>query len=258
MFNRIYIEITNICNLNCSFCKEDKRDKKYISVKDFNLIINQIKEFTDNVYLHIKGEPLMHPNINEIIDICNKSNINVNITTNGRLIKDNVNILSKVRQVNISLHSFNNNKDILNLFKIIENIDTKVSLRVWSNNKDILNLIEDYYKITKLNQKRNTIKNNLFLDIDNEFIWPDINLEKINETGTCYGLRRQIGILVDGTVVPCCLDQDGIINLGNIFNEKLIDILNKERSKTIKQNFQNNKLTEELCKRCSYINRFKD
>ena len=79
----------------------------------------------------------------------------------------------------------------------------------------------------------------------------------INEFGTCYGLRRQLGILVDGTVVPCCLDQDGIINLGNIFNEDLENIVSSDRAKEIVTNFRNNKLKEDLCKRCGYIKKFK-
>lgn len=257
MFNRIYIEITNVCNLNCSFCKEDNRPKKYISLEQYKLILNKIKGYTKHIYLHIKGEPLMHKDIDKFIDLANNLGFNVNLTTNGRLIKDNIDILNKVRQINISLHSYDNLDEIKDLFKVVDGITTKVSYRVWIDNKDILNLIENYYDIKLENNKRTTIRNNLYLDIDKEFIWPDINIKEINDNGTCYGLRRQLGILVDGTVVPCCLDQDGIINLGNIYNDDLDTIINSARALNIINNFRNNKLIEELCKRCGYIDKFK-
>ena len=122
MFNRIYIEITNVCNLNCSFCKEDKRPKESMKLEQFEIILNKIKGYTDNIYLHIKGEPLMHKEIEGIIKLSNKYNINVNITTNGRLIKDKLDILNnnKIRQINISLHSFNNLNEIKELLNIID------------------------------------------------------------------------------------------------------------------------------------------
>ncbi len=258
MFNRIYIEITNICNLNCSFCKEDNRPKESMKLEQFEIILNKIKGYTDNIYLHIKGEPLIHKDIEEIIKLSNNYNLNVNITTNGRLIKDKLNILNnnKIRQINISLHSYDNLNEIKDFLNVIENINTNISLRVWNDNIEIIKLLEEYYNIKINITKRSTIKDNIFLDIDKEFIWPDINSKEINKNGTCYGLRRQIGILVDGTVVPCCLDQDGIINLGNIFNEELEDILDKERTQNIINGFRNNTLIESLCKRCQYIERF--
>ena len=259
MFNRIYIEITNICNLNCSFCKTDNRPKQSMSLEQFEVILNKINNYTDNIYLHVKGEPLLHKDIEEFIKLTNKHNINVNITTNGRLLNDKLNIINnnKIRQINISLHSYDNLNDIKELFKVVDNINTNVSYRIWNDNKDIIKLIEDYYDINVNITKRSTIRDNIYLDIDKEFIWPGINLKEINTKGTCYGLRRQIAILVDGTVVPCCLDQDGIMNLGNIFKEELETILNKDKAKNIIQGFRNNILAEPLCKRCQYIERFK-
>ena len=109
MYKRVYIEITNICNLNCSFCPKSDRDKKVMTVPEFENIINKINGYTKHIYLHVKGEPLMHPHLDKIIKIANKNNINVNITTNGRLLKDKLDIINnnKIRQINISLHSFN-------------------------------------------------------------------------------------------------------------------------------------------------------
>ena len=94
---------------------------------------------------------------------------------------------------------------------------------------------------------------NTYVDFDSEFIWPDLNNNYYNEVGTCYALRDHLGILVDGTVVPCCLDSKGIINLGNIFEENIEDIQNSERYKKMLQGFRNNKKCEELCKHCKFM-----
>ena len=113
-FKKIYIEITNSCNLKCSFCPEGKRIKEFISVENFEIIINQIKPYTNLIALHVKGEPLLHPKLKEILDICEKENILVNITTNATLLEKNKDILissKAVRQLNLSLHSITKNEN---------------------------------------------------------------------------------------------------------------------------------------------------
>ena len=262
MFKRIYIEITNICNLNCSFCPATNRIKKNMSIEEFKTIIDKINNYTNHIYLHIKGEPLMHPNLDEILKICNTYKININITTNARLLKNKIDVINnnKIRQINISLHSFNDIEEIKELLNVIDKINnTYISLRLWNNkeNKEVLELLSKHYnKPIVFNGKRVTLTNNIFLDKDILFDWPDIKKDVISCTGTCLGTKSQIGILVDGTVVPCCLDNDGIINLGNIFNNTLDEIINSSRFKEIKNGFNNNILKEELCKRCGYRTRF--
>lgn len=262
MYKKIYIEITNICNLNCSFCPSINRPKKYMTVNEFEIIISKIKNYTNYTYLHIKGEPLLHPNLEEIINIANKNNIKVNITTNGRLLKDKINILNNnIRQLNISLHSFNNLKEIKEIINIIDNLNNVyISLRLWNNldNKEVINYLEKYYKVKiDINKKQNKLKDNIFLSKDIEFDWPSMNIDIISTKGTCKALKDHIGILVDGTVVSCCLDNNGDNNLGNIFNEDLIDIINSNKYQTILQGFKDNKLISPLCQRCGYIKRFK-
>ena len=102
-----------------------------------------------------------------------------------------------------------------------------------------------------------TLKDNFFISIQNEFKWPEIKDKSSNiTTGYCHALKDHIAILVDGTVVPCCLDNNGDINLGNIYKEPLEDIVNSERALRIIQGFQNRTCVEELCKNCEYKNRF--
>lgn len=262
MFNRIYIEITNICNLNCEFCPHTKREKTFMTKEEFEEIIKKIKDYTNHIYLHVKGEPLMHKDIDSIIKISNKYNLNVNITTNARLLKEKLDIINKnkIRQINISLHSFDNLDEIKDLLKVIDNIeDTYISLRLWNNkdNSKILSILEQHYnKKIELTEKRFTLTNKVYLDKDILFSWPDINKNIITTKGTCKGAKKQLAILVDGTIVPCCLDNDGIINLGNIFDNSMEEVLNSKRYKDIVEGFNNNKLVEELCQKCGYRNRF--
>lgn len=271
-FNKIYVEITNICNLNCSFCSKDNLKKKEMSLQEFDTILFKIRHYTDTIYLHIKGEPLLHSRLDEILDITKKFKIKVRITTNGTLLKEKLNILQKydnIRQINISLHSEN---DKVNYFEDVfeaSNILAKkipIVYRIWlldNYSLDILStkivdkIISSYnldnsFKENVLNNKNIKITDNIYLDKDNKFNWPD-NIENNNEeTGTCLGTRSHIGILVDGTVVPCCLDSKGLLKLGNVFTDDLKDIFKSKKFLDIHNGFLNNKLTNNLCKNCGF------
>lgn len=263
-FKKIYIETTNLCNLNCDFCIKNRRKKEIMTIQNFKIILSKIKNYTNYIYLHILGEPLLNPKLNEFILLASNEGFNINITTNGYLIdkiKDNKNI----RQVNISLHSFDVKynvelkKYLNNIFDSVEELiknDTYVSLRLWVKNKyseDIINEVNNYYEV---NITKNTkIKENLFFNFKKQFIWPDLNNSYYNESGKCYGLIDHIGILVDGTIVPCCLDTLGIINLGNIFKEEIDEILNKKTVIKMIEGFKNNKKEMELCKHCNFLER---
>jgi len=260
-FKKIYVEITNSCNLNCDFCIKNKRNKKFISISEFQVVLDKIKDYTDYLYFHILGEPLLHPKINELIDIANKE-FKVNITTNGYLI-NNIKT-NNIRQLNISLHSFDDKykvhlKEYLdNIFNKIETLNnTYISLRLWVKNKynnKIIDYINERYNLDiDYNIEQYTINDKLFINNFHEFIWPDLDNGYYNEEGTCYGLIDHIGVLADGTIIPCCLDSKGIINLGNIYMDNLKDILNSKRVLKMIEGFKNNKKCEELCKHCNFI-----
>lgn len=265
-FKKIYIEITNVCNLNCNFCIKNKRKQEFITIDNFKILLNKIKNYTDYLYFHILGEPLMHPKINELINIASK-NFKVNITTNGYLI-DRIKENQNIRQINISLHSYNDKynislKDYLdNIFDSVDELiknDTYISLRLWVKNKynkDIINYINKRYNVNiKENIDNYTIKDKLFINNFHEFIWPDLNNKYYNEEGTCYALSDHIGILVDGTIVPCCLDSEGVINLGNIYQKNLKNILKQDKIQNMINNFKKHKKCEELCKHCKFIDK---
>lgn len=280
MFKKIYIEITNICNLKCKFCPETTRTKQFMGVENFKEVVRKIAKFTNLVCLHVKGEPLLHSNLEELLKILEKYNLKTNITTNGTLLKDKLDIIKNsksVRQINISLHSSTQNKlfgkqylkDIFESVEKLENII--ISYRLWNLktikendiNCEIIQEISDYYNIENLREKltRNEflkIRDNIFINQDTEFTWPNIENEPIIENGRCLALKEQIGILVDGTVVPCCLDNNGDIPLGNILEETMEYILNKNKTNEIKRNFENQIITCNLCKTCGFLKRLEE
>ena len=280
MFKKIYIEITNICNLNCKFCPETSRKKGTMSLENFEEIITKIQNHTNLITLHVKGEPLLHKNLEGILKILEKYNLQANITTNGTLIKDKLQIIKNskaVRQINFSIHSItqNNNLDKEYLQEIFESSEELkhiiISYRLWNMeninqngvNNNIIKTIEEHYNIQNLKDKLSQnnslkIRENLFINQDVEFTWPDINKEKIIEKGRCLALKDQIAILVDGTVVPCCLDNNGDIPLGNIFEETIEEILEKPKSMDIKKNFENHIITCNLCKTCGFLQRLEN
>ena len=275
-FKKVYIEITNSCNLNCSFCNNNQRNKKFMTLEQFECIVNEIKPYTDYVYLHVKGEPLLHPDLDKILDICSKNNIKVNITTNGTLLKQNEDILINsdcIRQINVSLHSENKISTYFgDIFSTCKKLSNKIyiSYRLWTLkdyklDKKSTEVVEKIIKEYKLSQEivdklkeESSIKIdfNTYVNKDNLFEWPSLN-NKEESHNYCHALSTHIGILVDGTVVPCCLDGEGIINLGNIFNKSLKEILEAKRAKEMIDLFKNNRCSEDLCKKCSFKNRLK-
>ena len=262
MYKKIYLEITNACNLKCPFCIQNNRDFKFISVNDYQTILYKLKDYTKYLYLHVSGEPLLHSNINELINIGSKD-FYINITTNGYLINKIINN-HNIRQINISLHSFHPSNCITlntyldNIINAINNLanDTYFSLRFWVNNpytNDIIKYLENYFnkKIELVDGFK--IIDNVFISINKEFIWPSLDNKYYKEFGTCYALKDHLGILSNGDVIPCCLDVNGVIKLGNIYNDNLDSIINSERYQHMLNGFKNNIKCEELCKHCNFL-----
>ena len=284
-FKKIYVEITNSCNLKCSFCPETKRAKEFMNLDKFKHILKEIKEYTNLIALHVKGEPLLHPNLKEILSACREENMLVNITTNASLLEKNLDIIIKsnaVRQLNLSLHSITKNENsdsynfknyinsVLNASKeILEKTNIIISYRLWnlenieknSENYHILNSLESAFGVENLSEiakKEKFVKlsENAFLNQDLEFTWPSLDGEFVSDSGTCHGLRNQVAILVNGDVVPCCLDGEGCIKLGNIFKESFENIINSEYSKEFVKAFEENRVIHNLCKRCGFREKF--
>ena len=287
---KIYIEITNQCNLACVFCPKTKRKPEFMTVDTFQKIVEQIRPFTDYIYFHVKGEPLLHKEISTFLDISYEKGLQVNITTNGTRIQevqDQIMHKPALRQMNFSLHSFDGNQGITDKDQYIDHIlffvkkaikytDMIISLRLWNlekdngvhnerkANRDILQRIEEEFDLPYRIQEKMIpgrgikISDRVYLNQDYEFQWPDLQIKEESKTGFCYGLRHQAAILVDGTVVPCCLDGEGIIRLGNIYETPFSEIIEGKRARNLYEGFSRREAVEELCRKCGYRKRFDD
>ncbi len=286
-YQKINIEISNICNLQCSFCPEVIRAKRVMDVELFRTIIRQVAPLTDQVCFHLMGDPLVHPGLSELIAICREHGVRIFFVTNGVLLREKQAELlldPAFRQVNFSLHSFHDNfgdRDpgpyLKRIFDYTERAfelrpDLYINYRLWNlaetrgtgaQNRDMLKRIEDHFGVSVTPsvdvrvQKSHRIKNRLYLHFDTEFVWPALDLPVLGESGRCHGLSTHFGILVDGTVVPCCLDKEGAIPLGKIQDTPVQEILDSPRSQAILKGFRERHLVEDLCRRCQYIERFK-
>lgn len=271
-FKRVYIEITNICNLSCSFCSKINRVPYEMTSEEFFKIAKEIRKVSEHIFLHVKGEPLTHSRFDKILTICDNLKFKVNITTNGTLLKKYIETIKNhksVRQINISLHSNENKKSLEKyLNDVIYSADILsefcyVSYRVWTydeNNliqQEIINKLSTHYnKIVDLNSNRSTLKNNVFFSIGEVFDWPSPLLPDYGENGFCLGTRSQIAVLSNGEVVPCCLDAEGLVSFGNLLTQPIEEILASNRFISMNNGLSERKLTENLCRHCSYRLRF--
>lgn len=266
-FKRIYIEITNVCNLNCSFCNSSNKVKREMNPEEFKEVLSKINNYTDYIYLHVKGEPLTHHNLDKILDITKEYNKKVCITTNGVFLKNRLPILKEydnIYQINISLHSENNKKNYLeDIISSVNELSSYISYRFWTlDNNKMDNKTKEYIKVLKEVYNKEEIydgiklKDKVYLSLDNKFIWPSINNDYYNERGTCLGAKTQLAILSDGTVSICCLDSEGVSNLGNIYLNTMEDILGSDKYQNILKGFNDHKVYLDICKHCSYKERF--
>lgn len=278
MLKRAYIEITNACNLRCVFCPGTRRERRFLSTEEFRVLLEKLRGHVKYVYLHVMGEPLLHPRLAEFLPIAAACGLRVCVTTNGTLLPDRGQILlaaQGVHKVSISLHSAEGN-DMPDLTAYLSGAwDFAVraaergvicALRLWNvggteaRNGEVLAFLEKKLGVPPLDCPQPRLGNwrlrqRLYLEQAEKFDWPDLTAP---ETGTsfCLGLREQIAVLCDGTVVPCCLDHEGDIPLGNLFTQDLPEILSGPRAAAFYRGFSERRPTEELCRRCGFGRRF--
>ncbi|QHW34598.1 radical SAM protein [Paenibacillus rhizovicinus] len=287
-FKKFYIEITSVCNLACSFCPPTNRSKGFIGIDDFTKTLDEIRPHTDHIYFHVKGEPLLHPKIDVLLDLSHERGFKVNLTSNGTLLhKAGPKIMGKpaLRQINFSLHSFDGHEGSVDKEGYVGKVlafakeavaqsNVLISLRLWNltednatnverqRNQDILDQLERTFELDFRIMDQFTrgkgikLADRIYLNHDHEFKWPDLKEEEDLSRGFCHGLRNQAGVLVDGTVIPCCLDGEGVINLGNIHQTPFSEIVEGERANRLYDGFSRREVVEELCRKCGYRQRF--
>ncbi len=274
MYSRAYVEITNICNMACSFCHGHSRPKRTMTLSEFSHILEQLEGKTQYIYYHLMGEPLLHPQLPEFLELAAKRGFRSVITTNGTLLKKRGRAIlnAGIHKISISLHSFEDSDDAAHrtyLQEVAEFADAAakvgvvVVLRLWNRGFDggRNDLTLDFLKSVIDGQwVENTrgirIRDKFYLEWGDRFQWPDKAAPVQGEQFFCYGMRDHFGILCDGTVVPCCLDSEGVIALGNVFTEGLSGILSSPRATAIAKGFDRRTATEDLCRRCGYAQRF--
>ena len=274
-FSKAYVEISNLCNLSCAFCPGTKRKKKAMTEDEFAALLPKLRPYTDFLYFHLMGEPLCHPKLGRFLELAHQACFKVILTTNGTLLHEHQELLlasGGLHKVNISLHAFEANdlsvpfeeylRRCLEFGKAAEG-KVLVSYRLWNNggadglNDQILSALKQYFTEDWVQERRGIrIGSRVYLEHGDKFDWPDLNAADGGAALFCYGLRDQIGVLCAGTVVPCCLDHEGDLALGNLFTQDLAEILESKRAKAIYEGFSNRNAAEPLCRRCGYARRF--
>ena len=274
MYSRAYVEITNICNMNCSFCHGHSRAPRQMTEAEYGRVLEQLAGKTRYIYHHLMGEPLVHPLLPRFIQMAHQAGFRPMITTNGTLLEHlgETILIPGLHKVNISLHSFEGDRrdeherylqPVADFVQKAGQAGTIISLRLWNNgcdegrNQTMLNYFKERFPEPWTENTRGyRIRDGVFLEWGDRFAWPDQNAEDGGDQVFCHGLKDHFGILCDGTVVPCCLDSDGVISLGNVFREELTDILGSPRAQAIAEGFRRRKAVEDLCRRCGYARKF--
>ena len=275
MYSRAYVEITNVCNKSCSFCHGHSREARRMSLEEFDTLTDKLLGHTKYLYYHLMGEPLTHPLLPDFIHIANRKGFKSAITTNGTLLPrlGRTLIQAGVYKVNISLHSFEGEEreaygeyidSCLDFADEASRAGVLVVMRMWNSgydggkNADIVERMRQRFGTDTWvsSNKGGRIRHRLHYEYGERFEWPDMGAADGGERVFCYGLSDHFGILADGTVVPCCLDSDGVISLGNAFDTDLSEILNSPRAVAIAEGFKSRVACEELCRKCGYARRF--
>lgn len=278
VLKKAYVEITNICNLHCAFCPGTRRAPRSMTPDEFALVLDKLRPRVSYVYLHIMGEPLLHPQLEELLSLAAQRSMKVCITTNGTLLSRQAETLlhsGALYKISVSLHSIEENggvpaaaKQYLDaVWQFSEQAARQgiiVALRLWNEgaadagNGVILDFLREKTGQTDwVEPRKNSFRlaENLYLEREQAFVWPDLAADAV-PTQFCRALREQIGVLADGTVVPCCLDHEGNLALGNLFTQELDDILSGPRAAAMFDGFSRRVPSEELCRRCGYATRF--
>lgn len=274
MYARVYLEITNICNRNCSFCPGTVRPLRRMTMEEFQVAAQKLRAVTEYLYFHVMGEPLTHPQLPEMIAYARGLGFKPAVTTNGTLLRSRGQELidAGVYKVNISVHSFEHGADedyiryltdCAGFARQASDAGVLTVLRLWNQGHDggrNFNTMEFFRKHLpgewKEGRRGYRIRNKLHLEFGDRFAWPDTACDDMGDQVFCYGLKDHFGVLCDGSVIPCCLDREGVITLGNLFTDDLEEILQCDRAVAMRAGFRQRKATEELCRKCGYARRF--
>lgn len=258
-----------------------------MSLEKFEKLNEELKPYTNELAYHVLGDPLVLSNLKDYLDISYKNALKVNITTTAYNLNEEhfETLMHKgLKQINFSLNSYNANshkktlREYLSpIISYLQNAILKkqnhfINLRIWNLdddmsakafNKEVFFLINEAFKLNlniedvyNTRPKNIRIASKVFFNFDDYFDWPSLQNEFVSDKGFCYGLDSHFAVLASGDVIPCCLDKDAVINLGNVKNSSIKSILESKRALLMKEGFKNKEVIEELCKHCTYRKRF--
>ena len=265
---RVYLEICNACNLSCPFCTVEKGND-FMSMEEIDDYTDQIRAFCSYIYLHILGEPLLHPDFEAILEMLDRKGFFLQLVTNGTLLDRYPDLLKHpcLRKLSVSIHSADESTDV-SYFETIDRLiddpeNTIIELRFYDE-KSLSKKARAYKErlITRFgiseSEKKGSfrLKPDVYLYTQELFRWPDISDPVISYEGYCHGGIDQIAINHDGDVTLCCLDPKAYNKLGNLKKTSLADILSSEIYLNIIDQFRKRKIAADLCARCSYRLRF--
>lgn len=283
MYARVYVEITNICNRSCSFCPGTARPPRRMTLSEFDRVTDALAGVTEYLYYHVMGEPLTHPDLPAMIRMAKEKGFRSAITTNGTLLpaRGDQLIEAGVYKVNLSVHSFEDGEDaeahgayldgLLDFADRASRRGVLTVLRLWNldghgqalggNNARTLDYLRARFPDGgntpwKYSPRGARLRDKLHLEYGDRFEWPDMEATDRGDQVFCYGLKDHFAILCDGRVLPCCLDREGAVTLGNIFDTPIDEILASPRAEDMRLGFRRRCATEELCRRCGYARRF--
>ena len=220
-FAKIYLEISNRCNLRCAFCPGTKRPERSMTEAEFSALLPKLRPYTDFLYFHLMGEPLCHPLLGRFLTLAGEAGFRVILTTNGTLLPRRQALLlasPALHKVNVSLHAFEAN-DLAVPFETYLKGCTDfgraaagrvlVTYRLWNGggadrrNGEILAALERAFPRPWAEERRGVrLGERVYLEHGEKFDWPDLAAPDGGGRVFCYGLRDQLGVLCDGTVVP--------------------------------------------------------
>jgi len=222
--------------------------------------------------------------------MANEKGFKTVLTSNGTLLHRCLPLLDALpHKIQLSLHSHESNargelasymQEVMNFSMQAAEKGTCMVLRLWNQggrdleNEEVMRLIEQYVpKPWKERPDGFRLADHLYLEFDRKFEWPtageeseknlkdELEKESEDESGEespkkekkqlfCKALIKQIGVQSDGSLVPCCLDHDGDVVLGNLLHQSLEEILASPRAQALIDGFKHHTASEKLCQNC--------
>ncbi|MFH1654819.1 MAG: radical SAM protein [Pseudomonadota bacterium] len=258
----IWLEPTNHCNLKCIMCPTGTGmtsvKKGYMDYGLFKKIIDEVKDYTSAIILAVGGESLLHPQFFDMVRYASSNDIKILLNTNATLLtKEKVEQLlySGIASISFAFDGFNK--------------ETYEKARVGADFEKTLDNIFYFLELKKRKEKKSpyTVLSILMLEIGDcsgeekevflkkfNGLIDEVRLREVSTWGStfegvdtfnprkhdrffppCSRLWSTVCITWNGDVVPCVYDTNHEYVIGNIKENKLIDIWNSNKMLKLRQ-----------------------